>query len=190
MSVRIIGGSRKGATLATLPGTDTRPLLGRVRQSLFNILGQRVLDARMMDLFAGSGAVGLEAISRGAQWVTFVDSSPAAVDIVRRNIAKLRVEESTRVVKAALPGILDTLPMPRDFERYDLVSIMPPYGLRLLPPTLERLARREQFLAPGALVVGQFETGEPIPETPPPPLSQIEERVYGQTHLVFWEWDA
>lgn len=188
MAVRIVGGERKGTALATLPGTATRPLLGRVRRSLFDILGPRVVDARVLDLFAGSGAVGLEALSRGARWLTLVEAGPGALDVIRKNINKLRYGDCTRVVKGRLPAAVDSLPLPPGLARYDVVSIMPPYGEGLLPPTLERLARRPDLFAPHALLVGQFETGEPVPDPPPEVLEPIDERIYGQTHLVFWEW--
>jgi len=188
MPVRIIGGERRGTLLATLPGNATRPLLGRVRQSLFDLLGGRVVDACVLDLYAGSGAVGLEALSRGARWLTLVDQSPSALQVIRRNIAKLRVEDRTRVVGASLPAAIDSLPPAPGLARYDLIFVMPPFGVNLLPPTLNRLARHGELLAPAALVVAQFETGEEIPDPPPASLEAVDERVYGTTHLVFWGW--
>ncbi len=214
MPIRIIAGSRRGTHLATLPGSRTRPLLGRVRQSLFDILGATVEEARVLDLFAGSGAVGLEALSRGAAWATFVDDHPGAHEVIAKNIAKLRFQDRTRLVRGRLPAVIDLIPLAPGTQAtngasgggegssesgrsgesgsgggtggFDLVSIMPPYGMALLPPTLEALARRADLVAPGGLIVGQFETGEPVPDPAPTPLLAIDERIYGQTHLVFW----
>ncbi len=214
MTLRIIGGERKGSVLASLPGETTRPLLGRVRQSLYDLLREWVGGARMLDLFAGSGAVGLEALSRGARWATFVEADPAALRVLEKNVTKLRYEDRSRVVRGTLPGVLAGLPMPPGsgqpgagrlsgdaqsaqetaqegalgLGRYDLVSIMPPYGKGLIAPTLEALMQHPELLAGEGIVVAQFETGEPLPQTPPHPLRQVEARVYGQTHLVFWRW--
>jgi 16S rRNA (guanine966-N2)-methyltransferase len=168
----------------------------------------------MLDLFAGSGAVGLEALSRGARWATFVEADPAAFRTLEKNVAKLRYANRSRLVRGTLPGALAGLPLPPGsgqpgeggisgeaggaqemdragalgLGRYDLVSIMPPYGKGLIPPTLKALMQHPELLAGEGIVVAQFETGEPVPETPPDRLRQVEARVYGQTHLVFWRW--
>lgn len=191
MTLRILAGHRKGALLATRPGPDTRPLLGRVRQSLFDLLTSRIEDAVVLDLFAGSGAVGLEAVSRGARWATFADAEPAALAVIRRNITKLRFEAQTRTVRANLPRDMRSIPLPPDLSRYNLVFLMPPFGLRLLPPTLDALLlQARELLAPGAWLVGQLERGEPLPEPPPPALTLFDHRLYGQNQLIFWTFAA
>lgn len=186
MSIRIIGGIRRGALLSTREGSSTRPLLARVRQSLFDMLGSWVSGSRALDLFAGSGAVGLEALSRGAAWATLVDRDAEAIRIIERNIGKLRFADRCRAVRGELPRAADTLPLPPDMKPYDLLFIMPPFGYELLGPTLEALAPRTDLFAPLTFVVGQLQTNERIP-TPPPEFQKIEERVYGQTRLLFWK---
>src|SRR5690606_8942507 len=116
---------RRGAKLLTLEGKDTRPLRGRVRESLFNILQGQVAGRHVLDLFAGSGAVGLEALSRGAASATFVEASQAAVQVIRSNIAKLRYEHQSTLVEAKLPGALSKIRTPS--ERFGLVFVMAPY---------------------------------------------------------------
>ncbi len=187
MSIRILAGCRRGALLAAPPGESTRPLLTRVRQALFDVLGERTPDSRVLDLFAGSGAVGIEALSRGARWATFVDQGPAAIETIRRNLAKVRFEDRARTVRATLPGAIEALPVPPDMERYDLVFVMPPFGEALLGPALERLAAARDLIAPGACIVGQLERNEPVPTLPPSAsLALVEERLYGVNRLLFW----
>ncbi len=195
MSVKITGGERKGAILFTRPGEETRPLLGRVRQALFNILAPITAGARCLDLFAGSGAVGLEALSQGARSCLFVERDAAAAEVIERNIRKLRFEDRARIHRGALPGALDHLPPPaaegeggKPEGRYNLVFIMPPFGQALLPPTLERLATRPDRLNPGAILIGQLERGEPRPQAPIHSLRLFDERRYGVTELLFWEF--
>lgn len=189
MSIRIIGGIRRGATLTTREGASTRPLLARVRQSLFDMLGTWVNGSRALDLFAGSGAVGLEALSRGAAWATLVDRDAEAIRIIERNVGKLRFTDRCRVVRGELPRVADILPLPPDMKPYDLVFIMPPFGYDLLGPTLEALAARSDLFAPLTFVVGQLQSDERVP-TPPPAYQKVEERMYGQTRLLFWKRES
>jgi 16S rRNA (guanine966-N2)-methyltransferase len=189
MSIRIIGGIRRGALLSTREGPATRPLLARVRQSLFDMLGTWVSGSRVLDLFAGSGAVGLEALSRGAEWATLVDRDAEALGILGRNIGKLRFADRCRAVRSELPRAADTLPLPPDMKPYDLLFIMPPFGHDLLGPTLDALAARADLFAPLTFVVGQLQSDERIP-IPPPEFQKIEERLYGQTRLLFWRRES
>src|SRR5450631_4307492 len=101
MSLSITGGSFKGAVLQTPPGKDlTRPTSGKVRQALFNILRDRIEGSDFLDLYAGSGAVGLEALSRGCRYVTFVDMNPNCLSIIRQNLSKLELFDRARLVRA------------------------------------------------------------------------------------------
>ncbi len=122
--MRIVAGSRRGRKLTTLTGTDVRPTGDRVREAIFNALGSMgvIEDANVLDLFAGSGALGLEAISRGAKHVTFVDSSPQALDVVRANIAACDCADSCTVVRSEAAAHLA-----RNQTTYDLVLLDPPY---------------------------------------------------------------
>src|SRR3954451_21693234 len=128
--MRVIAGTYGGRTLKTPKGDSTRPTSDRVREALFSILHDRIQDARVLDLFAGSGALGLEALSRGAGSVTFVDLDRAAFAAVKANLAALGAEREVRQIDALrfLSGAL----------QYDLVFLAPPYRLaeRLPPPPL------------------------------------------------------
>jgi 16S rRNA (guanine966-N2)-methyltransferase len=120
--MRVIAGSAKGTRLAPVPA-GTRPLSDRAREGLFSSLGHRVVDARVLDLFAGTGAVGIEALSRGATETTFVDQSPRAVATIRDNLERTKLAGHATVAQADWKGFLGRSP-----ERFDLVFLDPPYG--------------------------------------------------------------
>jgi 16S rRNA (guanine966-N2)-methyltransferase len=180
--VRIVGGRFRGLALADVgrgdPVAHLRPTSDRVRESLFNVLaggrhGDPVSGARVLDLFAGTGALGLEALSRGAAHATFVENGAVALALLRRNIAKTRTEAETRVVArdATSPG---------PGTPHDLVFLDPPYGKGLGEAALSA-ARADGWISPAALVV--WEDGAPIPA--PESFAAVETRRYGGTHITF-----
>ena len=174
--MRVIAGRYGGRRLQAPPGTATRPTSDRVREALFSILGARVAGARVLDLFAGSGALGLEALSRGAAGVTFVDSAQPAIRSLRANLAALGAD--AEVVRAdAVRWLRGASARSR---QYDLVFLDPPYraaaalGAQLsaaLPPVL----------ADGALVVAESDRRAPLDLTIP----ASDERRYGDTLIRF-----
>src|SRR5215210_8563424 len=176
--MRVIAGTYKGRRLQAPAGAATRPTADRVREALFSILGARVEGARVLDLFAGSGALGLEALSRGAAEATFVDSSAAAVRAVRANLealggeAEVRREDALRFLHAS----------PGKARHYDLVLLDPPYGLA------ERLGRElsealPAVLAPAALVISESDRRAPLSLD----LACRDERRYGDTLIRIHE---
>lgn len=180
MSLRIISGERRGAHLEAPEGMDTRPLRDRVRQSLFNILRPRLRDAVVLDAFAGSGAVALEALSNGARFATLVEPAPAALAAIRRNVAHLRYESRCEVIAAESPaGILAA----RAAETFTLLFLMPSYhsGLGTTVLAAPQVSAR---CAPGATAVLEIHRDEPIPA--PPGWNQSDERLYGITKLVLF----
>jgi 16S rRNA (guanine966-N2)-methyltransferase len=170
--VRVIAGAHGGRRLQAPRGAATRPTSDRVREALFSVLGARVDGAAVLDLFAGSGALGLEALSRGAAAVTFVDSAPAAVAAVRANLAALGVDAELR--RADALRFLETAS--RSQRHYDLVFLDPPYRLaeRLGRPLSEALPA---VLAPGAWVVAESDRRAPLELQ----LPLHDERRYGDT---------
>jgi len=175
--VRIIAGSRKGHTIVAPRGRDTRPTSDRVRENVFNILGP-VDEAVVLDLYAGSGAMGLEALSRGAARVVFVESDADAVGAIGRNLDKLHMQ-ATILRRDAIAALGSEASAGR---KYDLVLVDPPYAVY---PDLEpQLAR---YLPPvlaenGVLVVetdARFE--------PELPLAHRTSRKYGQTRVTVYD---
>jgi 16S rRNA (guanine966-N2)-methyltransferase len=173
--MRIVSGSSKGARIYAPRGRDTRPTSDRVREAAFAIVGS-VEGLAVLDLFAGSGALGLEALSRGAAGVVFVESDPAALEAIEKNLAKLRLE-GARVVRSDAVKYLATSP-----ERYDVVFLDPPYEMveSLRMPLAEHLPR---VLAEGGLVV--FETAAGV--QPELPLAVHSTRRHGSTQLTVYE---
>ena len=172
MSPRVIAGRFGGRRLQAPPGDATRPTADRVREALFSILGTRVQDARVLDLFAGSGALGLEALSRGAAQVTFVETAPAALKALRANLAAVGAD--AEVVRAdALRWLRGA---PGDARQYDLVFLDPPYRrAEALGATLSELL--PAVLAPGALVVAESDRRSPLELS----IHATDERRYGDT---------
>jgi len=137
--VRVIAGALKGRRLLTPRGATTRPTADQVRIALMDTLTPWLPDARVLDIFAGAGGVGLEALSRGAAHATFVERDARAVAVLRRNIAALGVEAQARVLAMDSARALDGLGARR--ERFEIVFLDPPYESDLGPATVERVAR-------------------------------------------------
>jgi 16S rRNA (guanine966-N2)-methyltransferase len=170
--VRVIAGTYGGRILKAPPGAATRPTSDRVREALFSILGARVHEARVLDLFAGSGALGIEALSRGARAVTFVDDAAPAIRAIKANLKTLDADAEVHRIDtlrflAAASG---------NGAQYDLVFLDPPYrqAERLTRPLSEALPA---VLAPGAVAVAESDRRAPLALT----LPLHDERRYGDT---------
>ncbi|MEM9709236.1 MAG: 16S rRNA (guanine(966)-N(2))-methyltransferase RsmD [Pseudomonadota bacterium] len=180
--MRIVGGTLKGLALTSPGRGDTaaqlRPTADRVRESLFNILANQGLPegARVLDLFAGTGALGLEALSRGAVHATFVDSGAKAQSLLRANIAKARMGSAAELLQG------DATRLPRAKVPADLVFLDPPYGKGLGQKALEA-ARSSGWIADGATLVLEEASAQPIPEG----FELLEMRRYGAAQLHFLE---
>ncbi|WP_449246996.1 16S rRNA (guanine(966)-N(2))-methyltransferase RsmD [Desulfarculus baarsii] len=176
--LKVCGGELRGRGLKAPAGHDTRPTAAKVRQALFNILAGRVPGARVCDLFAGSGALGVEALSRGAAWCLFVERRRLVCRLIAQNLAGLGLEARGRVLMAdaamASQRLLEQGP-------FDLALADPPYGQGFVA-RLARLAARPGFLAPGGVLVIEHAPGEAPPQTG---LAIIDHRAYGQTELTF-----
>ena len=178
--MRIVGGEARGRPLRAVRGRSTRPTSDRVRQSLFDVLGQRCDGLRVLDLFAGTGALGLEALSRGAKVATLVDEDKNACAVALRNAESLGYGERCEVIREDVFRVLPRLP-----GRYDLVFSDPPYAARATQPILDLLAKNA-VLAEGGRAVLEKDRREPLPEVPPG-LRLVEQRRYGDTILLFVE---
>jgi len=179
--LRIIAGSRKGARIYAPRGLDTRPTGDRVREAAFNLIGP-VDGAEVLDLFAGSGAMGLEALSRGAGRVTFVEADRTAAQAILRNLDKLRL---TSAVVLQDDGARKLAADAAGGRRYDLVLIDPPYRMlaRLLPTLAARLP---PVVLPDGLVVVESDARE----EPELPLPKRTSRRYGAARLTIFEGRA
>ncbi len=182
--LKIVGGKHRGRALVAPDGTATRPTASRAREALFNILVHAswredgtspLIDARVLDAFAGSGALGLEALSRGAAHVTFLDNDAKAIRLIGENVAKLGETAAAKVVRA------DAARPPSAREACDLVFLDPPYRSGQAAPALAALAQAG-WVAPGAIVTVELAHNEDI--VPPPGFEAIDERRYGAAKIV------
>lgn len=176
--MRVIAGTASGHRLATPRDPRTRPISDRVKESLFGVLGERVVDARVLDLYAGSGAIGIEALSRGAIHATFVERARPAVAIIRDNLARTNLSQRATVRAGAVESFLATT----SAGPWDVVVLDPPYAERTLDLPLERL---RPHLAPGAVVVVKHFWRTPIPAGAG--LAVTRSRRFGETALTFLE---
>jgi 16S rRNA (guanine(966)-N(2))-methyltransferase RsmD len=177
--MRIIGGERRGWKLVEWDDSAIRPMRDFVRSALFNILYDFVPDAAFLDLFCGTGSVGLEALSRGARSCTFVDRSRDACGIVRRNLDRLDFLARGEVIQGDALGVLETLR--HAGRRFDLVFIGPPYYHELVPPALEALGDGA-LLGSDPVVVAEIHSTESIADVVGK-LSLVDRRRYGDNQL-------
>ena len=178
--MRIIGGEWRGRTLIGPPGRDTRPTADRVRQALFDMLlhadwgGRDVIDgARVLDGFAGTGALGLEALSRGAAHATFMEQDRAALRVLRSNVAHCGAEQRSTILGA------DVLAA-RAGQGCSLIFLDPPYRQNLIARAINRL-RATGWIASGALIIAESGGDEP-----PWPDEPLDERRHGAARLTIW----
>ena len=178
--MRVITGSARGRRLRELEGFETRPTTDRVKESIFNIIQFRVEGRRVLDLFAGTGQMGIEALSRGAKSATFVDRRSDAVRLVKENLALCRLEEGARVIQG---DALDFLS--RTEETFDLIFLDPPYGSGLLKNALERIAKFD-ILSDHGIILCETSVTELLPELPPPYREGRAYR-YGKIKITVYE---
>ncbi len=182
--MRIVGGLHRGLTLADIgkgdPAAHLRPTSDRVREAIFNVLlggrfGNPVAGAHVLDLFAGTGALGIEALSRGAALATFVDSGRVAQGLIRDNLRRARREGDGRLIAAEVARI-----PPCDGPPARLVFLDPPYG-RLMGQAAITAAQNGGWIAADAVIVWE----EATPQSPPPGFALADQRRYGDTHVTF-----
>jgi len=181
-SPRIIAGSAKGYRLKDVPGDTTRPITDRVKEALFSILAADIPESTWLDLFAGTGSVGIEALSRSANFVRFVDIHRQAVETVQYNLAHTRFTEKAQVVRADAFSILRQ-PPDRSFE---YIYIAPPQYKDLWIRALQALDQNPGWLSPDGWIIVQI---DPIEYQDHTYLSfnEFEKRRYGNTMLLFYE---
>ncbi|MEK6742608.1 MAG: 16S rRNA (guanine(966)-N(2))-methyltransferase RsmD [Nitrospirota bacterium] len=177
--MRITGGTGRGRKLKVPAGEKVRPTSDKVKQALFNILGDGVPGASFLDLFAGAGGVGIEALSRGALRVVFVDGDRESLDVVRHNIELAGFDDRAEVVLSKVEPFLKKRTGP-----YDFVFLDPPYSMEMLP--LLQLVAGSGLLKPEAIVIAEHFRKQPSPGTAGELTLEREAR-YGDTVLAFYK---
>jgi 16S rRNA (guanine966-N2)-methyltransferase len=183
--LRIIGGKARGRRIRSVPGETTRPITDKVRQALFNIIGPDIHEATFLDLFAGTGSVGIEALSRGASFVCFVERSRQPFLIVRENLKLTGLEDGAVVVQADAFAYLE---QPIN-QQFDYVFIAPPQYKKMWSRALQALDNHLDWLSADAWLIVQIHPIEYQPigaELPVHNLVEFDQRHYGSTLLVFY----
>jgi 16S rRNA (guanine(966)-N(2))-methyltransferase RsmD len=183
-TVRIIAGSAGGRKIKVPKGFDVRPTTDRVREALFSYLGSRVDGAKVLDLFGGSGALGIESLSRGAETVLFAEYNRKTALNLKQNISTLGFEKSASVITGDALTFLKKNSCKYKYF-YDLVFIDPPYRTGLLEQAA-RLIASLSILAKKGLIVAEHPSDEQI--TAPAGMQVIKKRKYGNTSITFIEW--
>lgn len=183
--LRIIGGKARGRRIRSVPGNTTRPITDKVREALFNIIGPDIQGAALLDLFAGTGSVGIEALSRGAEYVCFVERSRQPIAVIRENLKSTGLEEGAFVTHTDAFAFLER-PINHNF---DYLYIAPPQYKQMWSRALQILDTHIGWLSEDAWVIVQIHPIEYEPiseEMPVHNLVEFDQRHYGSTLLVFY----
>jgi len=185
--MRITGGRLRGRRLASFKGLEIRPTSDRVREAIFDLIGHHLTGEKVLDLFAGTGSLGIEALSRGAAWALFIDHSPKAIDLIVRNLKLCGLEaQGFALRKDLLKGF------PRRHrlleEKMDLVFVDPPYRKGMILPVLEELSNL-RILGSPATLVAQSEQKEVLPPQVRD-LQLAKSRVYGETRITLYRHEG
>ena len=176
--LKIISGTKKGTVLIPFKGRDVRPTPARVREAVFSMIGEAVVDADVIDLFAGSGALGIEALSRVARSAYFVDSSADAISTIRSNLKKADFEHNAQTLQADFKLALSRFR--RKHMRFDLVLLDPPYADGILEPAMQMIVEYD-LLKEGCLIVAEY--AAPAELKGPEELHLSNNKRYGSTGI-------
>jgi len=182
MSLRVIAGSARGRRLKSVPGDTTRPVMDRVKEALFNILAGDVVDSHWWDLCGGTGAIGIEALSRGAAFVRFTDLNRAPVETIKANVEHCGFSPQAEVRKGDAFGMLSAQPD----RQFDFIYIAPPQYHEMWSKALKAADENIGWLTEVGTVIAQI---DPLEYKPVELLNleETEQRKYGSTLVVFYD---
>ena len=178
--MRVISGTARGTKLFSVPGKKVRPTSDFVKENLFNIIGTDVVSCAFLDCFAGMGGVGIEALSRGASSVTFIDFNQDSLYAVHKNLEKTHLTNSATLIKAQMPQALQKLAG----KQFDIIFLDPPYFDGLVPNVLIEIVRHD-ILHKGGQIIIELHSKTDAPDQFG--LEIFKEKTYGNTRLVFME---
>ena len=180
--MRVISGKARGKKLLSLEGLNTRPTLDRVKEALFNIIQFDIVDKNILDLFAGSGAIGIEAISRGAKSVTFCDNSEDAIKIIKANIKNTRSEQQAKVLQKDYLKALKYLS--ENNNKFDIIYLDPPYKTEFAEPAIREILHLDILSKEGIIILETDDTKkEEIIKSNN--IQIFDKRKYGRAILIF-----
>ena len=186
MSLRVIAGRARGMKLKAVPGDSTRPVMGRVKEALFSIIGSDIQGAAFLDLFAGTGSVGIEALSRGADFVQFVELNRRAIKVIRENLDHTGLADGAAVVRRDAFQLLSRPPA----RHFDYIYVAPPQYQDIWRRSLRALERNADWRHRDTSVIVQIDPREFDLNCEFSHLEMQDQRTYGNTMLAFFRFEA
>lgn len=180
--MRIISGKYKGQQLTSFSADHIRPTTDRVKESLFNILQTEIPNAKILDLFSGTGNLGIESLSRGAAHVTFVENHPKSLEIIRKNLTKLKVSEPYQIISQDVIKFISKTSIPQVF---DIIFIDPPFTKQMADEVLSTLSQSPLFNDKTLIAIESAKKEKLLLEYPP--LYCFDQRVFGDKILSFFK---
>ena len=183
--MRVISGSARGLKLKTPKNEDIRPTTDRVKESLFNIISNYIIDSNILDLFSGTGSLGIEALSRGAMKCVFVDISKDSMSIIKDNIEKARLNDKSETMITDYVGAINKLSSRN--EKFDVIFMDPPYYKNIFIPALEKI-NSAKILKEDGIIVVEHDSKDKLPDN----IGNIikdRDKKYGNTTLSFYIWE-
>lgn len=178
--MRIISGIARGTKLFTLEGKTTRPTLDRVKESLFNILQNKIIDAYILDLFAGSGALGLESLSRGAKKAVLCDQSREAIKVIKQNVEKTKMQDKVEIINRDYKKCIEM-----QQEKFDLIFIDPPYELDIAVKAVDEILKKNLLQDDGLIVLETDREDRELEELKDLRINIFDIRRYGRVKILF-----
>ena len=180
--MRVIAGTARSVPLLSPEGNGTRPTTDRIKETLFNIISDRVQGARFLDLFAGSGQIGIEALSRGAKKATFLEKNKKVTDLIRVNLEKTRLSDNSEVKRC---DVLSAFPVIRDDGPYDIIYMDPPYDLHIEEQVISEISQQGLLAQDGIIIVeAALDRKLDISDTP---YEIVREKSYKTNKHIFIE---
>ena len=178
--MRIISGIARGTKLFTLEGKTTRPTLDRVKESLFNILQNKIIDAYILDLFAGSGALGLESLSRGAKKAVLCDQSREAIKVIKQNVEKTKMQDKVEIINRDYKKCIEM-----QQEKFDVIFIDPPYELDIAVKAVDEILKKNLLQDDGLIVLETDREDRELEELKDLRINIFDIRRYGRVKILF-----
>lgn len=173
----MISGSARGKKLECAEGLNVRPTLDRVKESVFNMIAFDIPDARVLDLFCGSGALGIEALSRGAQHAVFVDNNPVSLEFAKKNLIATRLDEKATLTRSdSIQFLSETT------QVFDIIFIDPPYKAQLYEPVIGKILERNLLAKSGQIILEY--AADDSPNVPSGAFSDVREKKYGKVKIL------
>ena len=179
--MRIISGKARGTKLYTLEGENTRPTLDRVKESIFNIIQNEIEGAKILDLFSGSGAIGLEFLSRGAEKAVLCDKSKEAINIIRKNVEKTHMEQHVKIYNADFEMCLEKV---KD-EQFDIIYLDPPYATEYIKKSLQKIINLKLAKEESQIIIETDDEPRILKEIENIDVKIVDKRKYGRATIIF-----